>query len=104
MITEVSAEKKCDFCCQAKPIWRYPCRSFEMKSILGLPWGSVGDFAACDGCSTLVEQNRRHDLAVVALFAYRQPMATLERSVILACIRSMHDQFFENRLGPRVGA
>lgn len=87
----------CDFCCERAPIWRYPCRDFDMRP---LPWGSKGDFAACDECSTLVEGGKRLELAMQAPDV-RKALRLMDVAYIIVMVRALHDKFFLNRTGPR---
>src|SRR5258708_174694 len=89
---------ECDFCCEGPPAWRYPCADFDMSELL--PWGSVGDFAACEECSMLIEKNDRFELAARTPDVKKAPQGP-QRLVYLMLVRKMHDKFFQNRQGPR---
>jgi len=62
---------QCDFCDSREPQWRYPCESFTVMltfvhtngDLLTVPWASNGDWAACNFCSELIEQEKWRELA-----------------------------------------
>lgn len=56
---EVHTVTRCDFCSQDAPAWTVPARTFT-----ALPGhGSDGDWAACDDCVHLIQENKWSALA-----------------------------------------
>jgi len=91
----------CDFCSTPSPVWRYPCESFD-RPVGGLRRRSVGDWLACDTCSTLIEANEPIELARRALGIFLAKYGRrLPPTVLRADIASVHGQFLAHRAGPR---
>ena len=45
----------CDFCSSPKVVWRYRAVSTNVAEIGPFTYASIGDCAACDECSALIE-------------------------------------------------
>jgi hypothetical protein len=97
---------KCDFCSAVLTdrAWECPARDFdypELRVPIGSPapviGGSIGGWLACEKCAALVRDGRREELAVRA--AKVNVRGLLPWRLVLAEIRQLHDQFWENRTG-----
>lgn len=86
----------CDFCSSPAPAWRYPARSFQSAQFQSQ---SFGDWAACESCSALIENNAPGWLLVrsVASFLEAHPEALEESDLVARYIHELHDMFFDNR-------
>lgn len=74
-LSEISPDGRCDFCFMRNPRWVLPVHSFsyeEMNTLVGMPmdYGSMGSWAACDGCAELLNNNAWPMLARRAIAAY----------------------------------
>lgn len=88
----------CDFCVnQRQPVaWSYPAKDFS----IGLQ-GSIGDWAACDRCSDLIEAG---NVAALLDISFRQQMKIIPESLasrVYVNAKAMLEGFFANRTGPR---
>lgn len=89
----------CDFCCRDdSPVaWSYPCATFN-DAICDDPLiisESVGDWAACEECHTLIQKNDRRALA-------KRSLSHLPGELALAMAMSLweiHSNFFKNQRG-----
>jgi hypothetical protein len=89
----------CDFCSQPDPTWVYPARSFDAPA---LAWGSSGGWAACDPCSSLIEQQAWAALArrTIELAPSARILASLgrrERRLALKATYQLHQEFQRQR-------
>jgi hypothetical protein len=95
------SEPICDFCSDVRVAWAYPCESFT--SIIVAP-GGVGvqanhnGWAACNTCHELIEADRREQLVERSLQGFDIEPALMD--VMKANLANLHDEFFQNRLGP----
>jgi|SRR5262245_4481970 len=103
----------CDFCSSREVVWRYPCESFGITAIfmrtdgqtMEFPWASAGDWAACDTCALLIEQEKWQSLAERSFntsTALKQMQnALLVKGEVVKAILKLHAQF-RKRKGERV--
>lgn len=91
----------CDFCNEPDPVWVYPAHD-----ILMVPTDdeepvhqSVGGWAACDTCSTLIERRDTDGLLVRALGRAHELGLPTEK--VLPDLRELFVAFFEARTGSR---
>lgn len=98
-------EAQCDFCDTGKDDWFYPVDSFEQAIRPELPnfiWGSSGVWVACDTCHDLIENDKRHELAVRSVTSFALIKGTLPPDAIKPLydrIRILHDEFYAMRSG-----
>ena len=93
----------CDFCGSPAIAWRYPARSFALLELTsGQHCASQGDWAACDVCHGLIEENARGALAERCAAMFR-PIPPPEILVsFMEGMRLVHAAFFLTRTGPAV--
>ena len=106
VFSPLDAVGQCDFCSttpESGVSWLYPCTDFEELDALGVGHRSIGDWAACDPCSQMVERN---DYA--GLFRATLPTIPEGLSIPAAVMRQAreaakrwHTSFFAHRSGPR---
>jgi hypothetical protein len=84
---------RCDFCSSTEIKWRYPAKSFTIGE-----YGSLGDWAACEECSRLIEMNAHDDLARRTLQASGH---FTEYKVFKPLVVKLHKEFRKNRTGHR---
>lgn len=105
----------CDFCAWGDPIWKYPCKDFQSEEIkVQGPQGhntfvsldSYKEWAACDDCSNLIEQE---DLTSLAARSFKSAipdeptrLSANQKAKLMNWIRDTHLQFMKNRTGPRL--
>ena len=88
----------CDFCSSSNVHWRYPAKDFIPDS--SIPWGSRGDWAACNGCHDFIEENDREGLLERSIKSF--PLERLELNLsdeIMEALRNLHNNFFNMRIG-----
>jgi hypothetical protein len=94
----------CDFCSSPNVTWVYPARTFAAYIFEGIVGESVGDWAACPICHSLIESGRQTELAersLVTLLERQPEMKSAERE-LRTHIRSFHTMFFQNRVGSAI--
>lgn len=90
---------KCDFCSAHNPTWRYPCKSFTMNA---LQWGSEGDFAACDICHKLIQEDRYGELNARSVNILYGHLTSDDKKIVSLMLARMHAEFARNRTGEPV--
>lgn len=108
-IVEATAHPICDFCGRPKVAWRYPANDFFVTVSAIAPdgrsknfnWASRNDWAACNGCSGLIEANAWDDLANLSP-SVRQLVGLDARAIIRNAVKELHKNFVINRKGERV--
>ena len=95
---------QCDFCSVPGPVWRYPARSFVAYCAPNVAGESVGDWAACDLCHVLIEDDDRSGLAQRSLdeLILKHPEAIAAAAVLREDLAELHQQFFAHRSGMAV--
>ena len=91
----------CDFCSEPAVTWRYPAGSFVAYVVGNIGGESVGDWAACERCHSLIEAENLQALARRAaekLVGKHPEMKPVEDEV-LAAMTTLHESFFAHRLG-----
>jgi hypothetical protein len=91
----------CDFCSEPAVTWRYPARNFVAYVVGNVGGESVGDWAACECCHSLIEAGSSQALtrrAVERLVVKHPELSAVEGELIVA-MRDLHRSFVENRLG-----
>lgn len=83
----------CDFCSIPHPTWRYPCHDFGVP-----PYGSVGDWAACDDCHALIERANWSRLSARAVAKYPSGV----RRELRPKVEGLHRKFAHHRCGDAV--
>ena len=93
---------QCDFCSAPAPKWRYPARSFISYCVPNIAGESVGDWAACDECHSLIESGDSRRLAQRSLdeLIVKHPEASAAAPELYADLAELHRKFFEHRTGP----
>lgn len=91
----------CDFCSSAGPVWRYPARTFIAYCAPNVAGESVGDWAACETCSGLIEADDKLGLAErsVEQLISDHPEFREVRTDLCEELMRLHVKFFENRCG-----
>lgn len=103
----------CDFCSGQHPVWRYPVTDFDVKygqhvshpERFGVPYmsTSIGDWAACERCHTLIETDNYRELCERAvrngLGKDMHSMAAAKLFTIRKSIKGLHQRFREHRVG-----
>ena len=92
---------RCDFCSAPGPKWRYPARSFISYCVPNIAGESVGDWAACDECHSLIEAGDRRSLAQHSLdeLIVKHPEASAAATELYEDLAELHRKFFEHRTG-----
>ena len=90
---------RCDFCSSRKVTWCYPANTFVSRD---MPTTMVTDWAACDECHELIEDNDYASLAVRSLECYKGYSLTSDsdKRRLIELLGSLHQQFASNRTGP----
>lgn len=97
---------ECDFCSSPDVQWSYPAR--DHVSHLGREYGldfqlgSTGGWTACPACHALIERGDRRRLATRSLrrLIRKEPGVAAHKAEMLAALRQIHDDFWQNREGP----
>jgi hypothetical protein len=91
----------CDFCSEPAVTWRYPARTFLAYFGGNVGGESVGDWAACECCHSLIESGNSHALTLRAVerLVVKHPEMSAAQDELVAAMRTLHRSFFENRLG-----
>lgn len=91
----------CDFCSNPQVGWRYPAQSFLAYIVGGIAGQSVGDWAACEACHDLIEQDDRSGLAAQSIDSLIEahPEMQCVREDLLREMAVLHHTFFDSRLG-----
>lgn len=97
-------EDRCDFCSAHEVVWRYPCRTFTAFAEHGLTGESVGDWAACATCATLIDFNEHEALVQRSLNTLKKlPIwQFIKAGITPSVIVEFHRLFREHRTGPPV--
>lgn len=107
----VMSEPQCDFCDSREIAWRYRAKSFALATTLTFkgithtfPWGSEGDWAACDTCSNYIEAE---DWDGLADRSYKtNPLAALFEAEEISDFRDallrLFKEFQSHRIGDRM--
>lgn len=90
----------CDFCSGPEVWWwRYPCAPFRMR---GSNYGSADDWAACDACHRLIEQDEWDEVAD-RMMERQFPDGSgpaFVRKATRRSILALYGEFRKNRTGP----
>jgi hypothetical protein len=89
-------EEKCDFCSSREVAWSYPAADFDFPMA---GWGSIGAWAACDLCSTLIEAGDWTGLLDRSIESYG---VIRHAKTIRPRLAKLHQDFAAARLGDRV--
>lgn len=97
---------RCDFChvgLNRCTVWIYPCETFTPSVFQspGLTQSSIGDWAACEDCHSLVEQKAWDTLAKRSM--ERDPIPGLSRSQrrqAMKHLKQLYLEFQQHRTGP----
>lgn len=99
-------EVRCDFChvrLHRQTVWTYPCETFT-PSVFQLPnlkQSSIGDWAACEHCHSLIEQKAWDALAKRSVEHDPIPgLSRTERRQVLKQLKAMYLEFQRHRRGP----
>lgn len=101
-------EVVCDFCIvplNRETVWTYPCESFRPSGyqIPGrLIQTSVTDWAACEACHALIEQQAWDALAKRSVdhFPERAEMSRAHRRQTMKQLKTLYLEFSRHRRGP----
>jgi hypothetical protein len=86
----------CDFCSSTEVEWTYPAHDIVVPEIKSR---SVGAWAACGPCHTLIEADARDTLSWRAAKAMARAHK-VNASDVIGWLRQMHAAFFRARKGP----
>jgi hypothetical protein len=93
----------CDFCNQrfkmGARLWRYEANSFVITLPFFGEYRSHRDWASCDGCSTLIERQDWHRLAMRIIRQMGHAVQSPIGVVIYPGLRRLHEAFREHRTG-----
>ncbi len=91
----------CDFCSEPKVTWRYPARSFDAYIFAGIVGESVGDWAACPICHSLIESGNYAELAERSLrtLLEKQPEMRGAEAELRIQIQGFQAKFARHRAG-----
>jgi hypothetical protein len=94
-VDQVQVRARCDFCFADEVVWVVPARDFVVS-----PSRSMGDWAACDKCGWLIQQDRWNALLDRCYAGYiaRHDVSGAEDE-ILAGIRRLHRALRKNITG-----
>ena len=94
----------CDFCSDPNVSWQYPARSFVAYIVDGIAGQSVGDWAACDACHELIENDDRPGLAAYSIDSLIEvhPEFEVAREELSREMQGLHGTFFCSRMGPPI--
>lgn len=96
----------CDFCCkEGEPVVSsYPARDFNVPMPSpALDTNSMGWWAACENCRSLIQAQDRDGLAQRSADIYEaQNGKAVPHALLVRSIRDLHDQFWTNRQGPPI--
>jgi len=87
---------RCDFCGMDYAWWGFPCKDFSVGTMNGDDYGSSGDWAACDDCKKLVEDDRVAELIDRCIDVKR---AKLEVAAPREEYRVLFGKFWANKFG-----
>ena len=96
----------CDFCGDPA-MWRYPCKDLmgdKMPRYVGgtVTLASKGDWAACDGCSKMIEDGKWLELSQKSVtHAIPEKLNAQQYEMVLDMATNAHGKFKEGRTGPR---
>lgn len=94
-IESVLTSPVCDLCGDIYPAWDYDCSDFAIHEI---DFASMGEWAACNQCSELIELGDYEKLLKRSLDNHE---GREHRSEWEPRIRRIHQTFRENRIGER---
>lgn len=94
----------CDFCCSRQDgdevRWRYPAKSFAASYYSS----SIGDWAACNTCHDLIENDKFDELADRSFQMLCQNDKFTYPNAVKDKLRELHKLFVQNRTGPCIKA
>jgi len=105
------SEAQCDFCNSREIAWRYRAESFVIDTLMTIqgkqirfPWGSEGDWAACEFCSNLIETDKWEELAdhSTQTSPFLELLRPSEISGLRVAIAQLHQTFNQKRIGQRM--
>lgn len=105
---QITVSIVCDFCSTPATVdsqfWSYPAEDFEYSlQIEGIGFhGSKGEWACCEICHELIEEDDRKGLALrsVEKDIERDPDYHGHQDFLMKIAVSMHNDFFTHRTGP----
>ena len=89
----------CDFCYSPEVKWAHEAKDFKFPGPLYVK--SIGPWAACSACHSLIENNRRAELLDRSVEAHRKlyPEDEVNISFIRGIMNISHAAFWQNRTG-----
>jgi len=103
---------QCDFCNSRDVQFRYRAASFDLLVVMqqkgggqhSFPWGSIGDWTACEFCSGLIEAGKWDELAQHSTDT--NPSLKILNELLIAgevkqAVLKLHQEFQKNRQGER---
>lgn len=91
----------CDFCSEPDVSWRYPARTFVAYVVAGFVGQSVGDWAACSVCHSLIEAGNRSGLLERSLSRLLDKNAEMrsDEAALREELAVVHRMFFAHQTG-----
>ena len=94
-----AGEIVCDFCCSREIKWVHEANDCKFPGPLYVK--SIGAWAACSTCHSLIQNNQRTDLLDRSVEAYRKlhPEDKVNIVLITRIMNNSHAAFWQNRTG-----
>ena len=94
----------CDFCSSPDVGWLFPARNYEMFRSEGVERVSRDEWAACEICAHLIDQELWDLLTEhsVKSFAATQPMSPLVSALLTEAVKANTARFSQHRTGPGI--
>ena len=97
----------CDFCSSPDVVWMFPADTFTMFRSEGADHVSLDDWAACEICAHLIEQELWDDLTRHAYQSFQAVNPTpigspMVAALVMEAVRGNTTRFQKHRKGPAV--
>jgi len=86
----------CDFCSSPSVAWRFPAVTFAAFDLVR----SIGNWAACEECARLVNDNNRVALCYRSVDSFMEAFPDYNEATVASMIAELHVEFWDNRTGP----
>ena len=102
---DLAQNPKCDFCCLVEPTKQLRCADGPIIALIDKKsgkrltpdWQSIGDWASCDECYTLMQNKDRIALVKRSADAFRNNRGNTSRvpfSIVLVSVRTAQESFW----------
>lgn len=96
----------CDFCSSPDVVYRYPCYDDSIiieGNGVALGLGSIGDWASCEACSSLIDTDNREGLVNRSIVTYTDISdGRLTSYDITDMMQVIHAMFWRRRHGQKI--